>query len=230
MVDSLSSAQATLFKQLVTDRFSCRKFLSTPISDACMEHIAKTAQHTPSWCNTQPWQVIITSGNGTDRFRKALYEHVLTGTPHADLAFPERYEGVYQARRRECGYQLYEAVGIEKSNREATQKQGMENFSFFGAPHFALITSPKSLGVYGAIDCGGYINNFMLAARSIGVASVAQAAVASYSDFIHDYFNIDDSRYVVFGISFGYADETHPINHFRTHRADLSEVIQFAKD
>lgn len=230
MIELLSSAEATIFKQLLADRFSCRKFLSTLVPDEVIDHILTCSQKTPSWCNTQPWQLLITSGKSTDQLRKALYEHVLQATPQSDLPFPERYEGVYQSRRRECGFQLYDSVGIEKSDRAATQKQGMENFLFFDAPHFALITSPRSLGVYGAIDCGGYINNFLLAAHSVGVATVPQAAIANYSDFIHSYFDIDENYQVVCGISFGYADMSHPINHFRTHRAPLKEVVQFISE
>ncbi|WP_366919639.1 MULTISPECIES: nitroreductase family protein [Burkholderia cepacia complex] len=33
----------------------------------------------------------------------------------------------------------------------------------------------ESLGVYGAVDCGGYVSDFILAAKSFGVGSTAQA-------------------------------------------------------
>ena len=48
----------------------------------------------------------------------------------------------------------------------------------FGAPHVAIVTSDEALGVYGAVDCGAYVSNFMLAAHSLGVGSIAQAALA----------------------------------------------------
>jgi hypothetical protein len=32
------------------------------------------AQKTASWCNSQPWRVIVTSGVETDRFREAMYK------------------------------------------------------------------------------------------------------------------------------------------------------------
>ena len=87
--------------------------------------------------------------------------------------------GAYQQRRRECGFGLYDAVGIAHGDRAASARQAMENFRLFGAPHVAIVTSEKALGVYGAVDCGAYVNNFMLAARSLGVASIAQAALGS---------------------------------------------------
>ena len=41
----------------------------------------------------------------------------------------------------------------------------------------AIITTDEALGVYGAVDCGGYVSNFMLAAQALGLATVPQAAL-----------------------------------------------------
>ena len=90
-------------------------------------------------------------------------------------------------------------------------------------PHVALITTEEDLGVYGAVDCGLYVSNFMLAAQNLGVASIAQAALASYPDFIRDYFGMPPQRKFVCGISFGYADPAHPINIYRTARASEAD-------
>jgi nitroreductase len=128
-------------------------------------------------------------------------------------------------RRRACGFQLYEAVGIARGDREASAKQGMENYRLFGAPHVAIVTSDEALGAYGAVDCGAYVNNFLLAAQSLGVASIPQAALAAYSQFIREYFGLGSDRVVVCGISFGFEDHAHKANGFRTSRASLDEVV-----
>jgi len=47
-------------------------------------------------------------------------------------------------------------------------RQALENFNFFGAPHVAIVHTDEALGVYGAIDCGGYVTSFMLAAQARG--------------------------------------------------------------
>jgi nitroreductase len=103
----------------------------------------------------------------------------------------------------------------------------MENFRFFGAPHVALITSPAELGAYGAVDCGGYVSVFLLAAQSLGLAAIPQAALAGYSPWLRAYFSLPQGRHVVCGISFGYADADHPANTFRTERAPLDQVVQW---
>ncbi|WP_370232480.1 hypothetical protein [Cognatishimia sp.] len=50
----------------------------------------------------------------------------------------------------------------------------IENFRFFGGPHVAIITTEAELGPYGAMDSGGFIALFSLAARSKGIANVVQ--------------------------------------------------------
>ena len=95
------------------------------------------------------------------------------------------------------------------------------------APHVALLTTEAALGFWGGVDCGLYINSFMLAARSLGVDSIAQAALASYPDFVREYFGLPENRKLVCGISFGYADAGHPINQYRTERENIAGVVRW---
>jgi len=162
-------------EDLLDGRYSCRGFLPDPVPRPTIEDILRISQRTPSWCNTQPWQVSITSGEATERFREAMLA-ASDRKPSPDFAWPA-YQGVYLERRRECGFALYESVGVVRGDRVASARQALDNFRLFGAPHVAIITTDASLGVYGAIDCGGWVGNFMLAARSLGVATIAQAAL-----------------------------------------------------
>lgn len=213
--------------QLLTARHSCRAFLPDVVPKDKIKLILSSAARAPSWCNAQPWHVIITSGEETDRFRAAMQAEATTGAPAPDLPFPTSYSGVYQDRRRACGWALYEAVGIERGDRAGSARQMMENFSLFGAPHCAILTSPAELGSYGAMDCGGFVTAFSLAAQALGVATIPQAALASYSPFLRRYFDIPGDRMVLCAISFGYAKNDHPANSFRTDRADLDEIVDW---
>ena len=117
-----------------------------------------------------------------------------------------------------------EALGIGRENRDGAERQRLENFRFFDAPHVALITTEEDLGIYGAVDCGLYVANFMLAAKNVGVDSIAQAALASYPDLIRSRFGLAATRKLVCGISFGFADAGHRIHDYRTQRASAAEV------
>ncbi len=220
----------TTLERLFAARYSCRAFRPDPVPEADIRRILDIARRTASWCNAQPWRVILTSGAATERLRAGLLAQVDEGRPFAsDLPFPREYRGVYLDRRRECGFQLYESVGIARGDRAASARQGRENFRLFGAPHACIVTSDEALGVYGAVDCGAFVSSFMLAAESLGVASVAQAALAGQSDFLRAHFGIDATRQIVCGISFGYADPDHPANRFRTRRAEVDEIVEWVR-
>jgi nitroreductase len=226
---SASPADAIdVLERLLGERYSCRAFKPDPVPRAVIERIARTAQRTASWCNSQPWHATILSGAETERFRKRMYESAASGADAApDFPWPREYLGVYLARRRESGFQLYDAVGIAKGDKVAAAKQALENFNFFGAPHVAIITTTEPLGVYGAVDCGAYVSNFMLAAQALGIGSIAQAALARRSDVVRDHLKLADDRRVVCGISFGYAKHDDIINSYRTSRAPLAEAVTF---
>jgi nitroreductase len=213
------------FEQVVRSRYSCRKFLQKPVPLETIDRILDLAQQTPSWCNVQPWQVVLVTGGAVASFRDSLLAHAAEGhPPRPDFPFPLRYEGIYRERRKVCGVQLYQALGIGRENREGAERQRLENFRFFDAPHVALITTEEELGVYGAVDCGLYVGNFMLAAKNFGVDSIAQAALASYPDLIRSRFGLPANRKLVCGISFGYSDAEHPIHQYRTERAPVADT------
>lgn len=219
------SPDADTLARLLAQRHSCRGFLPDPLPDATIERILALAQRTASWCNAQPWQVCITRGPATQRFREAMLAPPQDDEPGPDFSWPAAYQGEYQERRRECGLALYDSVGVARGDRAASARQGRENLRLFGAPHVAIITSPAQLSTYGAVDCGAYVANFMLAATSLGVACIAQAALAARPQRVRDCLGLAADRLVVCGISFGLADSAHPANGFRTARADTAQAV-----
>lgn len=212
-------------ERLYEQRHSCRAYLDRPVPRPVIERILKVAQRTASWCNAQPWKLWITSGDETERLRQVLLDGLSREAAKPDFEWPREYTGVHLARRRECGLALYESVGIARGDKAGAERQARENFRFFGAPHAVIVTCDESLGDYAAIDCGAYVASFMLAARSLGVASIAQASLAARPDLLRRHFGMSDHERVVCGISFGYADDQHPINGFRTTRAESSDAV-----
>nr|WP_218848917.1 nitroreductase [Nocardioides perillae] len=206
-------------------RWSCRAFRDEPVPAETLREVFALAQRTASWCNTQPWQVHLVTGEATARLREALSAHVLAGAPASDLPGPAGYSGVYAERRRESGYALYSALGIDRTDSDGRLAQMLRNFDFFGAPHVAVVTTDREQGVYGAVDCGGYVANLLNAATAHGVATIAQAAIAMYSDFVRGWLGVGDERQVVCAVSLGWADEDHPANGFRTSRASLDDAV-----
>ena len=233
LIDARHAAQvpadaAGVLDDLLAARYSCRAFHPEPVPEETLQAILQTAQLTASWCNSQSWKLAITRGAGTERLRDALYTAASTGAQdQADIEFPREYRGVHKDRRRISGFQLYNALEIERDDFAGRATQMLENFRFFGAPHVAIVHSDEALGPYGAVDCGGYVANFLNAATAHGVGTIAQAAVAMYPSVLRRELGLDGDRTIVCGIAFGFPDTEHATNSYRTDRAPLSEVVDW---
>ena len=220
-----------VLEELLGERYSVRAFLPQPVPRETIAHVLATAQRTASWCNSQPWQVLIASGEPKEEFRKLIYAEASSGAKDdSDFTPPREYVGVYLDRRRESGFQLYNTLGIARGDKAAYAKQALENYNFFGAPHVAIIHTDEALGVYGAIDCGAYVSNFMLATQALGLGTIPQAALARQSGLIRKHFNLAEDRRVVCGISFGFADNAHKVNSYRTSRASVADTATFVEE
>ncbi|MFT3814884.1 MAG: nitroreductase [Acidovorax sp.] len=223
------TADVQALRRVVFGRATCRAYLPGPVPEDVIRSIVDVARGTASWCNTQPWELVVTSGEATERFRAALMEQVRQHPGlDSDFPFPDEYQGVYLDRRRTAGLQLYAALGIGRGDKERRERQSFENFRLFGAPHVAIVTVPASLGTYGAVDAGGFVCAFLLSAQAHGVATTPQAALAMQSRFIRGYFDMPEDRRVVCGISFGHADTAHPVNGYRTARAGVDDILRLA--
>ena len=93
MIDALN--------RVLEARQSCRGYLPDAVARSDIEEVLRTAQKVPSWCNSQPWQVVACGVEETARFRTALQAHVQRGQGGSDVAFPAAYEGVYQRYREQ---------------------------------------------------------------------------------------------------------------------------------
>ena len=216
---------------LLNSRYSCRAYKKQEVSEKDIREIVSTASRVPTWCNAQPWKVLITRGKATKKLSQLLIEATKTQQINPDFNWPTQYVGEYAQRRRQCGYQLYDSIGIQKEDKKRRKEQMMLNYKFFGAPHVAIVTSDSDLGPYGSMDCGGFIAAFTIVAQAKGIATIAQASVTGYAQTIRNYFQIPKNRLIQTAISFGYSDDLHPINHFRTDREKSENVVKiFSSD
>lgn len=211
--------------EILRSRHSCRSFLPDELPEGLIAQLFDLAQLTPSWCNVQPWEIFLTNGEATRKFGKVLTQHAQTAPPAPDIEMPAGYDGIYGDRRRESGYALYQALGIERTDYEARRRQADKNFIFFGAPHTAVIATPVALGPYAAIDCGAYVSTLLMAAQELGIGAVAQAAIAVHSDAVRKHLEIPGHLHIVCAVSFGFEDKDDVANSFRTTRASLDEVV-----
>ncbi|AXF22828.1 nitroreductase [Burkholderia pyrrocinia] len=216
--------------RLTSGRSTCRAYQHKALDLELIRDIVGMAGRSASWCNVQPWQLVITeTPESTERFRQALIQRVDEHPENeSDLPFPPSYDGIYRERRRGAGIALYSALGIGPKDAERSAEQAFRNFRMFDAPHVAIITVPAELGPYALVDAGGFVSSFLIAAYAHGVATTPQGALARHARFVREYFGIHDTQHMICGISFGYAEDAHPVNRFRTTRAGVDDLVRFA--
>ncbi|MBU9618451.1 nitroreductase family protein [Burkholderia multivorans] len=224
------SPELVALDRLTSGRSTCRAYRHTALDRELIRSIVGMAGRSASWCNVQPWQLVVTeTPESTERFRQALMQRVAAHPDNeSDLPFPPSYEGIYRERRRGAGLALYSALGIGPKDSERSAEQALRNFRLFDAPHVAIVTVPAELGPYALVDAGGFVSSFLIAAYAHGVATTPQGALARHARFVREYFGISDTQHMICGISFGYAEDAHPVNQFRTTRAAVDDLLRFA--
>lgn len=103
----------------------------------------------------------------------------------------------------------------------------LRNWMFFDAPHVLFFTMEKYLNIMGAVDMGIYAQTVSLLMAEAGIASCMQGALGQFPDPVRNFFNIPESKGVLFGMSFGYEDTDAPVNKTRTDRVAYTESVTF---
>ena len=215
--------------QAVESRVSCRGFKKEPVEQSILEEIFSKAQQSPSNCNVQPWKVLVVSGKQKDALKNKLIQNVMQQQkPAPDFNWEIAYTGEHRDRQFGAANALYSAMDIGREEKQKRQMAMLRNWSFFEAPHVAIFTMDKYLDIIGAVDIGIYAQTLTLLLQEQGISSCMQGALGQFPAPIHEMFELPEERGVLFGMSFGYADEAAPVNRARTDRAELGDAITFA--
>lgn len=224
--DGSAATSADTVEAVLRSRHRCRAFNERPIDANTLRRLFEMSQQTASWCNVQPWRVRLLSDPDRASLEERLVRHAPDAPQQPDLAPPEHYRGAHQDRRHAAAAALYSAAGVARDDRAARERQNMENFSFFRAPHVALVTTTAELGAYGVMDCGAYVATFLLSAESLGIGAIAQGSIAMHAGVVRAQLGLHPDELLVCALSFGYPDPEHPVNAVRTEREDVELVVQ----
>ncbi|MCW2295433.1 nitroreductase [Rhodococcus erythropolis] len=171
----------------------------------------------------------IVSGQTRQDLSRALHEANKQGQVSPDFFWDEKaYRGAYGERRQEQGGIYYRNLGVARDDLDGRAAAGARNFSFFGAPHVAMLFMPTvGDGVRVAGDLGMYGQTFLLALAARGLGGVPQTVLGLYADTVRDVLGISPDLKLLYGISFGYPDLGAASNRTPMGRADLSESVTF---
>jgi nitroreductase len=217
------------FLETVRRRHSVRAFLSQPLPASVIAAVVEDAKRAPSNCNTQPWNVHVVSGAKRDRLSTALLEAATQGDVSKDFSFDVAdYAGRYRERQMEQGKAYHEALTVARDDKAGRQGATLANYTFFNAPHVALLFMP-SIGdnVRAAADVGMYAQTFLLSLAARGLGGVPQTSLGMFADTIRGVLGLPADLKFLFGISFGYADESAKANQLVMPRDPIAANVTF---
>ena len=77
-------------REALFTRHSFRAFLPKPVEREKLRSILEAAQRSPSWANSQPWEVFVVSGGALDSIRKGFAQkREEKAAPAPETEFPK---------------------------------------------------------------------------------------------------------------------------------------------
>ena len=214
------------FKELMKQRHSARRFQPKEIPEETLKAIVTAALDSPSWCNSQPWNVYVVSGKPLEEIKKvwiAKNEEKIKG--YGDIEPVHRTE--FSER---CQKNMQEEFKlIEETTKDPELKSFWRaNIECFNAPTVVYLTVHKGHSKWSIYDLGGFGMALMLAAKDLGVDSVVAYELTKYPDVLRKNVNIPDTEDIAVGIALGYETDD-AVNKFRAKKHTLDDVCHFVK-
>lgn len=211
-------------------RRSIRAYKPDVIAPALLREIVEVARHAPSGSNIQPWRVHVLTGATLKRVGDAIKHAFLSGEPGHERDYDYYTDPVYEpylSRRRQCGWGLYGTLDIGRGDYEKSKAYRARNYEFFGAPAGLIFTIDRGLEKGSWLDYGMFLQTIMLSARSRGLHTCPEAAIASYPDVVRRELAITNDWVVICGMAMGYADPDAIINTFQPPRIGVDDYAVF---
>ena len=214
--------------ECIKSRQSIRGFKPDPVPRELLLKIIETASYSPSYKNTQPWEVMIVSGEKKRGLSSMLLELLEQNTkPRPDLIEPANWPQTQQNRINQLYEKRGKATGLDLTDPAIIKKSKMANFRFYNAPNALYFYQDASLSSWSLLDLGMFIQSVMLAANALGLGTVPQAFAVDYAPQVKTFLSIPESKRLIVGMSLGYPDMTLAINQLTTDRADIDELLQW---
>ena len=220
--------------QTVTTRRSIRRFKPDPVAEPLLREILEAARWSPSWGNTQPWEISVVTGAALARFRKANRQRILDGvTSNPDTPMPpipDAWPEPLKQRYGDMGTRVLTALEIPRGDKEARLRHAGDMFARFSAPCLLLFCVDRGISrEYAMLDIGAIMQTVCLLAHARGLGSCLLAASVRYPALIREIIPIPETKAVIIGVTIGYPDGEAPINQFTRTRANSDEFTNWVQ-
>lgn len=131
--------------EAVQARHSTREFLKDkPVPTDLVARLLELSARAPSGGNTQPWHAYVVTGNARVELTKAVLAELQRGNagdkPEFNIYPEPKASDAYMARRRKLGFDMYDLMGVARTDAKGRAAAMAKNFDFFGAPVGIIVT------------------------------------------------------------------------------------------
>lgn len=208
--------------QSLFNRRSIREFDSKPVSRQELEKLFEAVARTPSWANSQPWEVFVAQGETLERIRRSFQlKHADNASLSPEIPLPKKWTDEAKQRQRHLQPDMVRDCG------DVTDRFKILNRSLFNAPVVVYICLDRILSEWSLFDIGAYSQSLMLTATQLGLASIPAMMLTVFPEVIRQELHIPDNLKIAIGIAIGYADESSAINRFVSSRRTVDETVRF---
>ena len=218
------------YEEVVRGRKSIRGYLDKPVPRELIEEVIALAMRSPSSMNTQPWHFHVITGEPLDRIRKGNTENILAGVPDSrEFRRGKPFAGVHRERQIGVAKQLFEAMGIEREDKDGRQDWVLRGFRQFDAPVCVIVTYDKELSDSDdtAFDCGAATTALVNAAWSRGLGCVINSQGIMQSPVVREHAGIPDDQVIMKAVAMGFPDYDFAANEVYSHRKPLEDTVRF---
>ena len=218
-------------QEAVRSRRSIRQFLSKPVSEDIIRGLIADSLWSPSWGNTQPWEIVVVTGSKMAEFKQKSQEALMSGHQvPTDIPMPQVWPEAYLDRYKELGKSVLGALSIAREDKEARMQHFVKMFGFFDAPAAVLVAVDKTLALeYAMLDAGIFLQTFCLLAHDRGLGTCIMAAMVTYPDIARELFGVPADKLFVMGAALGWPDPDASVNCFKRQRGSMDDFVTWVK-
>jgi nitroreductase len=217
--------------EAVDTRMACRWFLDKSVDQKIVRDLIEGAGRAASNGNIQPWNVYALTGAPLGEFKRQAADVIETSdwrdkeTEYPII--PDNLQEPYTSRLFDHGDRLYGALGTARDDHEGRAEQRKRGYQFFNAPVGLFITIDRGQGPGQWADLGCYVATLAILARGHGLDTCPQAAWIRLYELVGNFLKLPAEEMLFIGMGIGYRDSDHPVNNFRSVRADVHEFCKF---
>jgi nitroreductase len=218
-------------QEVVKQRRSIRQFQAKPVPEEMIKEIVSDALWAPSWGNTQPWEIVVVTGDKLEQFKKENVEALTSGAAMThEVIIPEVWPDTLKQRYKDVGKSVLGSLEIARGDVEGRTRYYGQMFSFFDAPAILMFLVDREVALeYAMLDIGSILQTTCLLAQNKGLGTCILAASINYASIARKLLEVPDNKRIIIGTALGWPDNDASVNHFKRERGELDEFVRWVK-